>query len=642
MAQIVAPKIELTEEQESRLLADVNAMLTDALGVHSKREEHLAGLLKAYKRVPEHTQKDFPWPGASNVVVPLVQIVVDAIVARLMKSVFGVKQQFEVEVKSPKWEPMEKDIRDWCEFFFSVSGSRDRLRGIFYDLALYGEAIVKPMWVEKKRIMHQYDDTGQMVENEVLDYEGPVWHTPAPADIIDPHGFDDWDTLPWVAERLRFTKGTLIRDAEDLGYEHIDEIIQHAKPREDVRYKTSAEVQHKDGETQNPDWPIVLYEIWGFLEIPIAYEGAEGPKDETKWCEVILTYNVEADVFVKKVYNPFFGRARFLRKIPYLVQAHEVHGLGAAEQALPFQIQASTVHNQIIDAATAANGGITVASPESNIGAGERVHPGKTIVDPNPEKVRILHLAEASSTLQNMLPQIIRLAETSTGVSAYHLGMESAIVGSQATATGTTALINEGNQRFWVSIDDMRDALVEVLYLTIQLVQQMSPEGVKISEDRTIVFPQGDVRSAIGLKLNMASEALNKDVELQNLQVLMAVLNEYYARLMNAAAMIFNPQFPQEQKSAAIQIMTSAHDIVKRFVERFSVENVDTIVPNILTVLQQAQAQGQQPGAQMPPGAQAPPNGVQNGQNPAAMPPAGPGGVPGGAAQPPQSAPYVQ
>jgi hypothetical protein len=105
--------------------------------------------------------------------------------------------------------------------------------------------------------------------------------------------------------------------------------------------------------------------------------------------------------------------------------------------------------------------------------------------------------------------------------------------------------------------------------------------------------------------------------------------------------MIFNPQFPQEQKSAAIQIMTSAHDIVKRFVERFSVENVDTIVPNILTVLQQAQQQGQQPGAQMPPGAppqQAPPNGVPNGQNPAAMPPTGGGGVPGGAPLAPQPA----
>jgi hypothetical protein len=108
--------------------------------------------------------------------------------------------------------------------------------------------------------------------------------------------------------------------------------------------------------------------------------------------------------------------------------------------------------------------------------------------------------------------------------------------------------------------------------------------------------------------------------------------------------MIFNPQFPQEQKSAAIQVMQSAHDIVKRFVERFSVENVDTIVPNILQILQGAQQQGQQPGPQMTPQAapQAQANGIPNGQNPGARPPSGPGGVPGGAPVPPQPAPYVQ
>jgi len=314
-----------------------------------------------------------------------------------------------------------------------------------------------------------------------------------------------------------------------------------------------------------------------------------------------------------------------MKRIPYLVQAHELHGVGAAEQALSGQIEASTIHNQVIDAATAANGGITVIGPETNMGNRETVHPGKVIRDPNPDKIRILHLAEASPTLTNMIDSVIRMTETRTGVSAYHLGMESSIVGSQATATGTTALINEGNNRFWVSIDDMRDALVEVLYLTIQLVQQMQPEGVKISDDRTVVFPKGDVRTAIGLKLNMASESLNRDVELQNMQVLMAVLNEYYMRLMNASAMIFNPQMPEEQKQVAIQIMTSAQDIVKRFVERFPVENVETIVPNILTVLQKAQ--GQQNGAQ---------SGAPMGQPPAGMSPPTPPFAPGGAgAMPP-------
>lgn len=587
MAELPTTKIELSEEQEKALEAQIHSAISHAVPIYEQREKFLATLLHAYKKKPEHDKKDFPWPNASNVVVPLVQITVDAIVARLMKSVFATKSKFEVTIKSKAWEAKEKDIRDWCEFFFSTSGSRNKLRSIFHDLALNGEAIVKPMWVKKTRVVHQYEaDLATVRETEVVDYEGPIWHSPAPADILCPPGFDEFDELPWVAERLRYTYGKLLQIAEQQGYENVDKLKEFTQARKDPRYQAAATAQKLHGEVNSPDWPITLYEIWGYFEIPYQDQGIEKPA--TKWCEVILTYCLEARMFVKKIYNPFFGRARYLRKIPYLVQAHEVHGMGAAEQALQGQIEASTIHNQVIDAATAANGGITVVSPESNLSPNERVFPGKTIVDPNPDKVRILHLAEASRTLQNMEPSVIRMTETSTGVSAYHLGMESAIVGSQATATGTTALINEGNTRFWVSIDDMRDAIADVLYLTIQLVQQMAPQGVKIADDRIIQFPQGDVRTAIGLTINMASEALNRDVELQNLQVLMAVLNEYYARLMNASAMIMNPNFPQEQKVVAIQIMSSAHDIVRRFVERFDIENTDTIVPNLITIISKA------------------------------------------------------
>jgi len=628
MPELATTKIELTEEQEKALEEQVFTVLNTALPAHREREEWLAKLQTAYKAVPEVAKKEYPWEGCSNVVVPLVSVVVDAIVARLMKSVFAVKSPIEIEIKSKTSEWQEKDIRDWAEFFLTTSGARDKMRSIFFDLAKDGEAYIKPMWVSQKRTHHGYDAAGVIVQTEVVDYEGPVWYSPSPSDVITPTGFDDWDSLPWWAMRLRYTTGELKRIADAQQYEHVEEIRQHAAPRKDPRDTNALAAQHKEGEAAHVDWPITLYEVWGNFEIPNsapASDPADAPLEVKEFAEVILTYHLESRKFVKKVYNPFFGRVRFMKRIPYLVQAHELHGVGAAEQALSGQIEASTIHNQVIDAATAANGGITVIGPETNMGNRETVHPGKVIRDPNPDKIRILHLAEASPTLTNMIDSVIRMTETRTGVSAYHLGMESSIVGSQATATGTTALINEGNNRFWVSIDDMRDALVEVLYLTIQLVQQMQPEGVKISDDRTVVFPKGDVRTAIGLKLNMASESLNRDVELQNMQVLMAVLNEYYMRLMNASAMIFNPQMPEEQKQVAIQIMTSAQDIVKRFVERFPVENVETIVPNILTVLQKAQ--GQQNGAQ---------SGAPMGQPPAGMSPPTPPFAPGGAgAMPP-------
>src|SRR5690606_16669955 len=105
------------------------------------------------------------------------------------------------------------------------------------------------------------------------------------------------------------------------------------------------------------------------------------------------------------------------------------------------------------------------------------------------------HHTQCSTRLPNVEQQAAFWAEKRSGVNAYSMGVESPIAGSRATATGTTALINEGNMRFWVSIDDMRAAIVDLFYLTLQLEQQLRPEGTPISETRTLQLPQGDLRS---------------------------------------------------------------------------------------------------------------------------------------------------
>lgn len=623
-------EVELTPELETQVKAYLREELDSALPGHTTRIAFYDQLRRDYKARPEHETKTYPWPGASNVVIPLVSIAVDAIVARLMKAVLATQDIVEVKIKSPEWEPMEKDIRDWVSHFFLTAGVRDRLRTVFHDMALCGDAYVKPLWTDKRRTMHSYDAAGDVAEVPIVDYVGPTWDVPAPDDVIVPTDFDEWSALPWYAQILRYTKYDLMKMKKEGGYKNLDKVISSLKPRDDIRHRTAMSSQH----TSSDEKPrvAVLYEFT--IEVDLTPEPKEGEDSPAPvFEEVICLYHRETDSIVRMIYNPFFGKARFLTKIPYLVQAHELFSMSAAEQARMFQYVASTAMNQQIDAATAANGGIVVKSPDTNIGEKEEVYPGKTITDPNPQNIRVLHLGSPDRSLANIEQQAIRYAETRTGISSYHLGMESTIVGSRATATGTTALINEGNVRFWVSVDDMRAALEQCLYLTIQLIQQYQPEGVELSPGKVVIFPQGDVRTSLGLALKLTSETINKDIEIQNLQVLMQMLQQYYGQLLNASAMIFNPQMPPEQKAAAMAVMSSAHDIMKRFVDRFAVESVDTIVPDLMTILQQSMGAANAAAGTPPQG------GPGLGQPPALGPASAPPGIPGGAGEiPPQSA----
>ena len=575
-------ELELTDEQRVALKSAVRKHLTAALESHLKRETRLATYKHAYKAKPESEKKNFPWPGASNVVIPIVGITVDTIVARLMRAFLGTKDLAEVIIKDPTYEKIERDLRDWVSVFFDKSGARDRCRSVFHDMTLDGTAYVKVTWDSKKRLVHAYgSDGGQVTETEVIDYEGPMWHEVPASDLIYPEGFDEWSRLPWIAERLRFTWAELVEARASGMYTFEDEFkTKGAAGRDDIRYRT----QQRDAGTSDPGPTDIynIFELWGKVEIPSVLPDA--PPD---FREVILTYSLHADELIRAIENPFFGRARHIVRIPFLHQPHEIDGLGAAEQVHQFQLEASTAHNQVIDAATAAIAGIVVVKTGANVASGSEIYPGKQMELDDPRNdINIVHLSMGNSTLPNTEQQAAYWAEKRSGVSSYNMGMESPTVGSQATATATTALISEGNLRFWVSIDDMRDALVDLLYLTLQLEQQCRPEGTPISESRVLMLPQGDLRSVFGLRLMISSEKVNRDLEVQNFQILISVLNDYYARLMQAMGMFLTPGVPEPQKLLAAQVMNAAQNMIKRFVERFDIENIDELVPGIQQALQ--------------------------------------------------------
>jgi len=626
--------IPLDEGQKALLLQDVLNDLGQAVEAHNERERMLANFLRAKKCKPEFEKKNFPWPNASNVVVPIVAITVDTVAARLHRAVLGTKDivnvhlgtaaRFQMQVSAdpasgtpggPK--PLEeKDVKDWAENFLLKGGAKDALRTVFADMPLNGDAFVSAGWVDEEKVYHAYNAVGEVVEQRVPQYVGTKWNVVAAADVLWPTGYDDWNSLPWQAIRLHYSEADL--------YEFVDngafalEDVQKLKPieRGDERYKV---VKDTSKQKPMPRQVYRLYELRGKFKIP-QVEDTGRPVFE----EVVLTVSLEHRLLMRAIYNPYFGKSRQFVKVPYLVQPHEVASEGAAEQALPMHEEATTSHNQVIDAATAANAAITVVSNQTNVQPNEDVYPGKTIYTEGDASkgLAIFHLSEPSVALGAVEEKAFFMNEKRTGVSVYNMGMESPTIGSRATATGTTALINEGNQRFWVSIDDMRRAIEELLYLTIQQEQQMRPEGHFFELGRYIQFPQGDPRTSIGLSLALSSESVNKDIEIQQMQLLMAVLNEYYARLNQAMMLITSPQFPPAAKIMATMTIEASSKVVRRFVERFDIEDLDTVVPTVLSALQQMQflLQGQMQNA-----------GPQGMGSPTPVgPPGGGGGVPPG------------
>ena len=630
--------VEFTDESRESFTRVLDDALGPAIEVQEQRRQALAELRRAYKAIPEHRRKTFPWDGASNMVVPHVGTAVDAIVARLMSAILQAKDFCEIKIKNPEWERLEAPIRRWVNTFINTSGAHDRIRSFLFDAALNGDAFVEPQWVEETRTYHHYAATsGSIVQTEIPSYSGVRWNVTVADDVIAPQGYDDWDELPWFATILRYTWDELQTLQTSGVFDNTDKLKDFKKQRDDPRYKVTQEAQHATGGVEAT---YECYQIHGRWPIPakqIPELGNDLPPEmagplEDEYQEVIIIYHMPTKTILRAIYNPYFGFTRHFVRVPFLIQPHELYGMGVAEQVLPFQDEATALHNQVVDAGTAANAGMIVTSPDSNIARDQRVFPGRIIISEKPSDIKILRLSEPSHALSSMEQLSGRYQQVRSGVSDYNLGNESSVAPSRATATGTTALIQQGNIRFNVSIEDVRKAIEELLYLTIQQEQQFRPEGTPIGDGETIQWPDGDPRLAIGLKVTLTNETLNREAEIQSFQVLFGVLTQYYERIMQSTSMIMNPQFPPPLKIAAVQVMNATHNIITRMVERFDIENVDEVVPHIVTSMQ-AMVGGLNglgtPGVN--PGAPTAPNpGAPGGGPPGPAPQNGVGGQPGG------------
>jgi len=549
-------QVELDDVQRSDFINQLDEALGPAIQVQQQRREALAELRRAYKALPEHKRKTFPWDGASNLVVPHVGTAVDAIVAKLMSAILQSKDFCEVEIKKPEVEPQEDAIRTWINTFINTSGARDRIRSFLFDAALNGDAFVEPQWVEETRKYHHYSQqTGNVVESDIPSYSGVRWNVTIADDVIAPQGYDEWDELPWFATILRYTWDELLSLQEVGVFENVEALKDHKKERDDPRYKVTQEAQKATGGVEAT---YECYQIHGRWLVPkaigTAVEGVSAEESEAanSYEELIVVYHAPSKTILRAIYNPYFGFSRHFVKVPFLVQPHELYGMSVAEQVLPFQDEATALHNQVVDSGTAANAGMIVTSPDSNIARDQRIYPGRIIISDKPNDIKILRLSEPSRSLSTMEQLSGRYQQVRSGVSDYNLGNESSVAPSRATATGTTALIQQGNIRFNVSIEDVRKAIESLLYLTIQQEQQFRPEGTPVGDGRTIQWPQGDPRMAIGLKLTLTNETMNREAEIQSFQVLFQILVQYYERFMQANAMIMNPQFPPQQKIAAV------------------------------------------------------------------------------------------
>lgn len=620
-------------------LQELNAYLQDVIfrAVDSKQamDDKLVYWERMYEATPDQLVKDWPWKGASNLVVPAIATHVESVLARIMGSIFVGKNLWQGMPKSAKWVDLVEPMEQWLNWVgHDVMDVYEACQRWFIGTLKFGTGVSKLPWERVIRKV-KYKMPDGSVRIEVIErYNAPKLYIVPLSDFYvspDCYATLDLQNCDGVFQRCVYSKKGLEEKKNSGIFKNVDIVLKSPRAQgttmEDQKDRAmSINRVHREGEFET-------WECWVSYNI----DGEDG-----ELSELLVDYHYDTKTILRAVYNPYRHQERPFHIIRFMPRDGSLWGIGIAQMLQDIQIELTAEHNLRIDNATLSNTAAFKVKRNAHIDEVD-IYPGAFVPFDEPDDIQPLPIGSVHDSLLKEELYTTQLGEKRTGVSDYTVGRESSAIGSRATATSTLALIREGNKRFLMTINDIRKSLKNIAHQIIMLYQQFSPDNKIMYEifdesEKKVVqhyfsMPPEYTRANIAIDVPALSEVENKDAKKQGYLTLMQMMGQFYEKMFQAVQIAVNPQVPPALKELANDAAKGANEMWKRVLQAFEFRDPETFAPRIeeILMMQAAMEQGGMnggAGAGGPNGAAAPPGGGEGGPAMGGPPgiPQGPGG----------------
>lgn len=580
--QRVVPQIDIPANVLEDIVKWITSEIQNAKGSRTELENNMTEWERLYEARPKVDQKNFPWKNASNIVVPVIGTAVDTTFSRIMESVFGAPDLWAVTPRTETWADIDEPLTTWMNWIATqVLKLVDVCPRWFLAALKHGTGIAKLEWVQRIRNVMYADASGGQVKQQITSHNGPELRPIPICDFLfsnDAVHTQDFQNCSWIAERQLYTWKSL-KEAETSGlFIGVDQLL--GKERSTVTALES-QVQQNTGIDIPQPGDFEIYEVWASYDV----DGDGVPE------EIVLNLHVDTGTVLRGVYNFYRHQERPFHRIRLMLRDMSPLGLGLCQMLAPIQEEVSTIHNQRIDNATLANTKVFKALGTATHRISPKdFYPGAVINVDNMEDLQEITMGEGHVTLLQEELHSMSIGERRSGVSDYSVGRESQAIGSNATATSTLALIQEGNKRFKLTISDIRKALSDIGHQCIMLYQQFAPESKVMYEmfspkDQGLVrqfltLPAEYTRDGIILDTPTVSEAVNRDVDKQLYLSLLNVVKDYYGGIAQAAMLAAQVPDPTI-KSITISGIMTATKIWKKTLNAFGIADAEMYSPDL-------------------------------------------------------------
>lgn len=571
-------------------------------------------LLQWRAKLPDG-ELDYPYPGASNLELPLTAMHADPVLADMIQSFSAAEDYWTPVAKRPDRVKQTSALR---EGMTAIEKRWLKMRRVnlkaFLDNNVLGTAFYKNAWLSEQRNRRRYAMDGTSERERIFVSRPTIEHVPiqrmwfpASAWSLD---FDALGGAAWVAQEHRLRRDEF--EALRRGSDELPGFDRDAADRVAALYEDEGEtirdlVQEEDE-----------FKPWDNQRIRIFEVHARFPTREDGLAEDVVAWvHLESLELLRAIYFPnAHGRHPF-HVINYL-PGYGIYGIGLAEVDEWAQEASTQLLNATIDNARLANTRMFSAPEGARFQQDELVYPGKVWYLGPDEKIGEVRLSEVYPSGFSLLQQLVAFSELRSGVNDLRQGSLQSLP-SRTPATSLLSILQEGNKRFDMIHAGIRDVHSEMGLRMIQNVAQrvkedpftwqrffgnaLGPDDAASVLDVLSTPDVEEIEEAFGISVTATSGSVNKEAEKQGFVGMMQVAQQIYGALIQTALLYSQTQDPVVKETAAAAY-TSGVDILGQLFQRFDVQNPQQHMGNLEAISEQllsAGGGGPQAGGMMGP-----------------------------------------
>jgi len=550
------------------------------------REDKITQWRRIYMGMPREKVKSFPWQNASNMVVQLVGSYVDQLKAKFLMSIFGMDPLFEVDLngvwdRSEHAEEQREALQAWRAYTGLESSKLNLLpkyEAWASTIIRYGMGAIKLLPSRTvEQVATTVTESGTVLFEEHVRHDGPVALPLIFEDFLIPLTVSEIEHSPFTAQRARMSRFDLEAMKYDKTYDKtaVEKVL--VQPDRVGSERTEQELKIDQGTQSSSGDPTA--DEWDIYECYFPYQVAG------KTFQLIYIYHLGTKSTLKAVFNWLPENS-----IPFIkgvlgYDGERSYGFGFCEMLKDYQEEVSAIHNRRGDASTLANTNIFRVGSGTQLDANFSVFPNAIFPGETGAFEAVPLGRTANETIKDE-SMTLQLATDRAGVGPSSSGSGSGTVGKKGiySAMGTYAVMQEGDTRANLNKTSFKQAHVllgrqATLYDAYFGISEKDMKSLGKQAEHLKKALENIKAGRISLPIRAATGSINKEVEKQNLMLLLNNVRSHWQMETQMIQAAENPMLSAMQKDYLLQTVIAGNMLMTKIIKEFGITDPSAILP---------------------------------------------------------------